>query len=160
MKPSWRAGGAFFPQSLSIIQSGVPLLAIISPVRSRAGPPPRRISLCQFARRRRMGPWSMKPHVTVIITFGDTCCFSAALRRLTSALIPRLWLIHFIRLSFSVKRVFIALISITAFFGGGGVYCPFNCQALCRFNMRVYIVVRNPLSNNNKKDKTKKTHIL
>lgn len=125
MKPCWRAGGAVSPWSLSIIQSGVPLLAIISPVRSRAGPPPRHISLCQFTRRQRMGPWSMKPHVTVIITFGDTCCFSAGLHRLTSALIRWLWLIHFIRLSFSAKWVFIAPISITAFFwGGGGFLLP------------------------------------
>lgn len=36
------------PRSLSITPSGVPLLAIISAVRSRAAPPPRHISLCQL----------------------------------------------------------------------------------------------------------------
>lgn len=69
-----RAGGAF-PWSLSIIRSGVALLAIISPVRSPAGPPPRHISLCQFTCCLWIEPWSMKLHATVIITFGDMCCF-------------------------------------------------------------------------------------
>lgn len=70
------AGRRGFPWSLSIIQSGVALLAIISPVRSTAVPPPPHISLCHFTCCLWMEPWSMKPHVTVIITFSDICCFS------------------------------------------------------------------------------------
>lgn len=48
------------PLSLSIIPSGAPLLAIISPVRSPAGRQPHHISLCQSARCLWIDPWSMK----------------------------------------------------------------------------------------------------
>lgn len=80
------------PWSLSIIQSGAALLAIISPVRNPAGPPPQHISLCQLTCCLWIEPWSMKLHATVIITFGDICCFGPRLHRQMSPLIlgPRL----------------------------------------------------------------------
>lgn len=81
------AGRRGLPWSLSITQSGVSLLAIISPVTSRDGPPPHHISLCQFTRCLWTEPRSMKLHVTVIITFGDTCCFSPRLHHKMSPLL-------------------------------------------------------------------------
>lgn len=99
------AGRPGLPWSLSITQSGVPLLAIISPVTSRAGPPPHHISLCQFTRRLWIEPRSMKLHVTVIITFGDTCCFSPRLHHKMSPLVLGLGLICFIRVSLTSVKI-------------------------------------------------------
>lgn len=102
------AGGGL-PWSLSITRSGVPLLAIISPVRSRAGPPPRHISLCQFTCCLWIEPRSMKLRVTVIITFGDTCCFSPRLHHKMSPLILGLRLICLIRVFTYIDGYFIPI---------------------------------------------------
>lgn len=93
------------PWSLSITQSGVSLLAIISPVTRRAGPPPHHISLCQFTRRLWTEPRSRKLHVTVIITFGDTCSFSPRLHHKMSPLVLGLGLICLIRVSLTSVRI-------------------------------------------------------
>lgn len=108
MKQGLRAGGGL-PWSLSISRSGVPLLAIISPVRSRAGPPPRHISLCQFTCCLWIEPRSMKLRVTVIITFGDTCCFSPRLHHKMSPLILGLRLICLIRVFTYIDGYFIPI---------------------------------------------------
>lgn len=55
------------PRSLSIIQSGGALLAIICAVRGPAMPPPKHISLCQLTCCLWMELRSMKLHATVII---------------------------------------------------------------------------------------------
>lgn len=79
--PRWFAGRQGLPWSLSIIPSGVPLLAIISAVRSQAEPPPHHISLCQFMSCRWIEPQSPKLHVPIVNTYSDTCCFSPRLNR-------------------------------------------------------------------------------
>lgn len=81
------AGRRGLPWSLSIIQSGVALLAIISPVRSLAVLPPHHIRLCQYTCCLWIEPWSMKLHATVIITFSDICCFSPRVPQQMSPLI-------------------------------------------------------------------------
>lgn len=85
------AGRQGLPWSLSVIQSGVALLAIIFPVRSLAVSPPHHISLCQFPTCLWIEPRSMKLHATLIISFTATSRFQ--LQTQMSPLILRLLLI-------------------------------------------------------------------
>lgn len=85
------AGRQGLPWSLSVIQSGVALLAIIFPVRSLAVSPPHHISLCQFPTCPWIEPRSMKPHATLIISFTAIPLFQPKTQ--ISPLISRLWLI-------------------------------------------------------------------
>lgn len=84
------------PHILSVIQSGVALLAIICPVRSLAMVPPHHISLCQFAHCLRTQPWSTKLHATVIITVSDISRFSPLHHQQMSPFILRPWLIKYL----------------------------------------------------------------